>query len=385
MNRRLLFLVTEDWYFWSHRLPIARGVRNEGIEVLIAAIINKHKERIEKEGFRLIPISLKRKSKNIIKEIYSILEIIRIYRREKPDIVHHVAIKPILYGSFAAWLTGVPHVINALTGLGFIFIKKGWLASAIRKLIVFIYRLAFLSKNTFAIFQNPEDLKLFVDLHIVKNDRVVLIRGSGVDTAHFLNLPEPAGIPVITLASRMLWDKGIKELVDATRQLHNNGVKCRTVLVGIPDPDNPASIPEHVLRDWHADGIIEWWGYRSDIAEVFAKSNIVVLPSYREGLPKVLLEAASCGRPIVATDVPGCREIVRNNINGFLVPPYDSKLLVLALKALIKNPKLRARMGASSREIVMAEFSEEIVVKQTMELYERINPQITQINADFEK
>ena len=379
MNRRLLFLVTEDWYFWSHRLPIARSARDEGIEVLIAAIINKHKERIEKEGFRLIPIGLKRKSKNIIKEIYSILEIIRIYRKEKPDMVHHVAIKPILYGSFAAWLTGVPNVVNAVTGLGFIFIKKGWLASAIRELIVFIYRLAFLSKNTFAIFQNPEDLKLFVDLHIVKNNRAVLIRGSGVDTAHFLNLPEPAGIPVITLASRMLWDKGIKELVDATRQLHNNGVRCRTVLVGIPDADNPASIPEHVLRDWHADGIVEWWGYRSDIADVFAKSNIVVLPSYREGLPKVLLEAASCGRSIVTTDVPGCREIVRNNINGFLVPPYDSKSLVVALKALIQDSKLRARMGTRGREIVIAEFSEEIVVKQTLELYKRINPQITQI------
>lgn len=372
MKPRILFFITEDWYFWSHRLPIAQGIRNKGFEVLIAAILNKHKERIEKEGFRLIPIGLKRKSKNIIKEIYSILEIIRIYRKEKPDIVHHVAIKPILYGSFAARLTGVPYVVNALTGLGFIFIKKGWLASAIRKLIVFIYRLAFLSKNTFAIFQNPEDLKLFVDLHIVKNNRAVLIRGSGVDTAHFLNLPEPAGIPVITLAARMLWDKGIKELVDATRQLHNNGVKCRTVLVGIPDPDNPASIPKHVLRDWHAEGLVEWWGYRSDMADVFAKSNIVVLPSYREGLPKVLLEAASCGRSIVATDVPGCREIVRNNINGFLVPPYDSKSLAAALKTLIKNPKLRAKMGASGREIVIAEFSEENVVKQTMEVYEKI-------------
>lgn len=382
MKPRILFFITEDWYFWSHRLPIAQGIRNKGFEVLIAAILNKHKERIEKEGFRLIPIGLKRKSKNIIKEIYSILEIIRIYRKEKPDIVHHVAIKPILYGSFAARLTGVPYVVNALTGLGFIFIKKGWLASAIRKLIVFIYRLAFLSKNTFAIFQNPEDLKLFVDLHIVKNNRAVLIRGSGVDTAHFLNLPEPAGIPVITLASRMLWDKGIKELVDATRQLHNNGVKCRTVLVGIPDPDNPASIPKHVLRDWHAEGLVEWWGYRSDMADVFAKSNIVVLPSYREGLPKVLLEAASCGRSIVATDVPGCREIVRNNINGFLVPPYDPKTLADAIKILIENPELRAKMGARGREIVIAEFSEENVVKQTMEVYERINPQITQINAD---
>ncbi len=373
MKLRILFFITEDWYFWSHRLPIARAARDAGFEVLIATRVGQHKERIEKEGFRLIPIGLKRKNKNIIKEIYSILEIIRIYRKEKPDIVHHVAIKPILYGSLAAWLTGVPNVVNAVTGLGFIFIKKGWLASAIRKLIVFIYHLAFLSKNTFAIFQNPEDLKLFVDLHIVKNDRAVLIRGSGVDIARFLNLPEPVGVPVIMLASRMLWDKGIKELVDATGQLHNNGVKCRTVLVGIPDPENPASIPEHVLRDWHAEGIVEWWGYRSDIAEVFAKSNIAVLPSYREGLPKVLLEAASCGRSIVATDVPGCREIVCHNENGLLVPPHDSKSLADALKVLIGDPELRATMGARGRKIVESEFSEEIVVKQTMEVYERIH------------
>ena len=377
MNRRLLFFVTEDYYFWSHRLPIARSVRDAGIEVLIATRIDKYKERIEKEGFRVIPIALKRKNRNVISEICSILEVIRIYRKEKPDMVHHVAIKPILYGSFAAWLTDVPYVINAFSGLGFIFIKKGWLASVIRKLIFVIYHLAVLSKNTFAIFQNPEDLKLFVDLHIVKKDRSVLIRGAGVDIAHFRNLPEPTGIPIITLASRMLWDKGVGELVDATRQLQNDGVNCRTVLVGIPDPDNPASIPEHVLRDWHAEGIVEWRGYRSDIADVFARSNIVVLPSYREGLPKVLLEAASCGRPIVSTDVPGCREIVRNDINGFLVPPYDSKCLAVALKTLIQDSKLRARMGTRGREIVMAEFSEEIVVKQTMELYERINPQIT--------
>jgi glycosyltransferase involved in cell wall biosynthesis len=263
-------------------------------------------------------------------------------------------------------------VVNALTGLGFIFIKKGRFASAVRKVISLIYRFVFLAKNTFTIFQNPEDLKLFLDLKIVKEDRAVLIRGSGVDMAHYIHLPEPVGTPVITLASRMLWDKGIKELVDATIQLQKNGVKCRTVLVGSPDPDNPASIPENVLHNWHTEGVVEWWRYRDDIAEIFNKSNIVALPSYREGLPKVLLEAAACGRSIVATDVPGCREIVRNDINGFLVPPYDSESLCNALETLIKNPKLRAKMGNSGREIVKAEFAEKIVVKQTMQLYENI-------------
>ena len=372
MKPRILFLVTEDWYFWSHRLPIARKVRDAGFKVLVATRINQHKDRIEKEGFKLIPISLERRSKNVVKEILSILEIIKIYRKEKPNIVHHVAIKPVLYGSWAANITRISSVINAFTGLGFIFVAQGWKASIIRWFVILAYRLAFFKKNTFAIFQNPEDRKLFIDSGIVKNEKAVLIRGSGVDTLLFTNLPESAGIPTIVLVSRMLWDKGVGELVDAARQLHKDGVKCRIALVGNPDPENPVSILENILRDWQAEGVVEWWGYRDDIPGVLVKSNIVALPSYREGLPKVLLEAASCGRAIVATDVPGCREIVRNNENGLLVHPRDSKSLADALKTLIENPKLRAKMGAKGREIVESEFSEEIVVRQTMELYEKI-------------
>lgn len=372
MNPKILFFITEDWYFWSHRLPIARAARDAGFEVLIAARVDQHKERIEKEGFRLIPIGLKRKSKNIIKEFYSILEIIRIYRKEKPDIVHHVAVKPVLYGSWAARIAGVRSVVNALAGLGFIFVAQGWKAKVLRRLVVFAYRSAFSAKNTLGIFQNPEDLKLFIDAGIVKREKVALIRGSGVDVSHFIYLSEPAGIPTIVLASRMLWDKGVGEFVEAARILKNYGIECRMILVGNPDPENPASILEETLRGWHAEGIVEWWGHREDMPEVFTQSNIAVLPSYREGLPKVLLEAASCGRAVVATDVPGCREIVRHNENGLLIPPHDSKSLTEALKILIKDTELRAKMGARGREIVEAEFSEEIVVKQTLELYERL-------------
>jgi len=378
MKHKLLFFITEDWYFWSHRLPIARAARDAGFEVLIATRVHQHKERIEKEGFRLIPINLIRRNKNIFREIFSILEIIKIYRREKPDIVHHVALKPVLYGSWAARIAGIPGVVNALAGLGFIFVAQGWKVSILRRFVAFAYRSAFSASNLIAIFQNPEDLKLFVDAGVVKSKKAVLIRGSGVDTSRFIHLPEAGGIPTIALASRMLWDKGVGELVDAARQLRKDGVNCRAVLVGIPDPQNPASIPEDTLRRWHAEGMVEWWGHREDMPEVFAKSNIVVLPSYREGLPKVLLEAASCGRAIVATDVPGCREIVRHNENGLLVPPHDPKALADALKVLVEDAELRAKMGARGREIVEAEFSEEIVVKQTMEVYKRINPQITQ-------
>lgn len=371
MKPKLLFFITEDWYFWSHRLPIARSVRDSGFEVVIATRVNHHKARIEKEGFRLIPISLERRSKSIIKEILSVLEMIRIYRREKPDIVHHVAVKPVLYGSWAAGITGIP-TVNALAGLGFIFVAEGWKASILRRLAFFAYRSAFSARNAVGIFQNPEDLRLFVDAGIIKTGKAVLIRGSGVDTSCFIHLSELSGIPTIVLASRMLWDKGVGEFVDAARQLRKDGVDCHAVLVGIPDPENPASIPEETLRGWHAEGIVEWWGHREDMPDVFAKANIVVLPSYREGLPKVLIEAASCGRAIVATDVPGCREIVRHNENGLLVPPRDSKALADALKILIRDSELRAKMGALGREIVEAEFSEEIVVRQTMEVYEKI-------------
>lgn len=377
---KLLFFITEDWYFWSHRLSIARAARDAGFEVLIATRAHQHKERIEKEGFRLIPISLVRRSKNIFREIFCILEIIKIYRREKPDIVHHVALKPVLYGSWAARIAGIPGVVNALAGLGFIFVAEGWKASILRRFVALAYRSAFSARNLIAIFQNPEDLKLFVDAGVVKNEKAVLIRGSGVDTSRFIHIPEPAGIPTIVLASRMLWDKGVGEFVDAVRQLRKEGVNCRAVLVGIPDPQNPASIPEDTLRRWHAEGMVEWWGYRENMPEVLSNAHIVALPTtYGEGVPKILIEAASCGRAIVATDVPGCREIVRHNENGLLVPPHDSKALADALKVLVEDAELRAKMGARGREIVEAEFSEEIVVKQTMEIYKRINPQITQI------
>ena len=372
-KRKLIFLITEDWYFWSHRLPIARAARDAGFEVLVAARIDQHKERIENEGFKLIPIGLERKSRNIFKEVLSIFEIVKIYRRQKPDIVHHVAIKPVLYGSWAARITGISGVVNALAGLGFIFVAQGWKAKVLKRLIIFAYRMAFSAKNTIGIFQNPEDLKLFVGAGIVKREKAVLIRGSGVDTARFISLPEPEGIPIIVLASRMLWNKGVGEFVEAAKMLKRGGIECRMILVGNPDPENPASIPEKTLQGWHAEGIVEWWGHQENMPSIFSQAHIVALPTtYGEGVPKVLIEAASCGRSIVATDVPGCREIVRHNKNGLLIPPHDSKALVDAIKVLIEDPQLRVRMGAYGREIVEAEFSEEIVVRKTMEVYERL-------------
>jgi glycosyltransferase involved in cell wall biosynthesis len=369
---RIVFLITEDWYFWSHRLHLAKAASDAGFEVIVAARVHKHKELIEMEGLKLIPIRMERRSINIFYEILNIIEIIKIYRKERPDIVFHVTIKPILYGSWAARIVGIPYIVNAYAGLGFMFIAKGWRVSIIRYIVRIIYRLIYLSRNIFVIFQNPDDMNLFINAGIVKKEKSLLIRGTGVNTSLYKYIPEPEGIPVIVLASRIVWDKGIRELVEASKILCNDGVKCRVILVGSPDPENPASISDNMLLDWHNKGVIEWWGYRENINEIFANSNIVVLPSYREGLPKVLLEAASCGRAIVATNVPGCREIIRHNENGILVPPKDSKSLAEALKKLVRDPSLRKKMGKRGRGIVVKEFSEEIVTQKTIDFFSRL-------------
>jgi glycosyltransferase involved in cell wall biosynthesis len=253
------------------------------------------------------------------------------------------------------------------------FVAQGWKAKALRKIVIFAYRSTFLAKNTVGIFQNPDDLKLFVGTGIIKSEKALLTLGAGVDTSRFIYLPEPVGSSTVILVSRMLWDKGIGEFVKAAEMLKKDGVNCHMVLVGKPDPENPTSISEETLRNWDSKGVVEWWGYREDMPKVFAQSNIVVLPTtYGEGVPKVLIEAASCGRAIVATDVPGCREIVRDNENGLLIPPHDPKSLASALKTLIGNAALRAKMGRYGRKIVETEFSEEIVVRQTMAVYEKL-------------
>ncbi|MFH2063879.1 MAG: glycosyltransferase [Pseudomonadota bacterium] len=375
---KILFLITEDWYFWSHRLPLARAARDSGFEVLIATRVHGHQECIQQEGFRLIPIRLERKSKSLLKELQGFIDIVKIYKKEKPDIVHHVAIKPVLYGSWAARLTHVPFVVNAIAGLGFIFVAQGKKSSIIRRLAQLAYKTAFLPGNTIGIFQNPDDLNLFINSKILKKKRTVIIRGSGVDTSVYQDTPEKNGVPCVVFASRMLWDKGVGEYIDAARQIQEQGMNYRFLLIGDPDPENPMSIPKSFLEKWHREGIVEWRNHSNEIPAIFADANIVVLPSYREGLPKVLLEAASCGRAIVATDVPGCREIVRNNETGFLIPPYDSKALAEAIINLATNHEKRIQMGKRNREIVVNEFSEEIVVRKTMNIYDHFLGKSTQ-------
>lgn len=372
-SKKLLFLITEDWYFYSHRLSLAQAARDAGFDVTVVTKIDKYRDKFRNLGFKFININLDRKSKNPFKLIRIIKEICAVYSIEKPDIVHHIAIKPVILGSIASVFCKVPCIVNSLTGLGFIFTSQKIIVRFIKIIIVEpLLSLLFNRKNSWIIVQNVDDKKLLKALKIIKNKRTVLIKGSGVDIEKFKPYPENTGFPRIILASRMLRDKGIYEFVSAAKQLLNMKVNAVFVLVGDIDPGNPSSVSKEEILDWCKDTGIEWMGYREDMSNIFRESHVVCLPSYREGLPKVLLEAAASGKPIVATDVPGCREIVREGENGFLVPPKNSYALAEAIKLLIEDKSLRERMGLAGRRIVEEELSDNIINTQTIELYNNV-------------
>jgi len=371
-TKTIIFFVSEDWYFCSHRLPVARKVLAEGFKVVVVTKVSKHRDVIESEGFELVPIEIKRGSVNLLSELKTISELYSYYKKYNPDIVHHVAIKPVIYGTLVARLVGSIKIVNAMAGLGFVFISNKRKVKLLRLFIHQLFRFLFNKKNSQLILQNKDDLGYFLKNKLVNIDNVAIIRGSGVDINFFIPAEESTGIPIVMLASRMLWDKGVGEFVEVAKILKQEGVEARFVLVGENDSENPASISNSQLNEWNELGIVEWWGERSNMHEVLTQAHIVCLPSYREGLPKVLLEAASCGKPIIATDVPGCREIVRDGENGILVPLKNPNSLASAIKELINNPEKRKIMGINGRRLVEREFSEEIVVSQTLKVYQEL-------------
>jgi glycosyltransferase involved in cell wall biosynthesis len=370
-GRKVLILVSEDWYFCSHRLPVGRALREAGADVVIVTRIRDHAAPIRAAGLRLRATQLDRSGVNPLHDRKTIAELLQIYREERPDIVHHVALKPTLYGAYCAWRTDVPVVINALGGLGFLFMARSLPARLLRRAVRLCLRLLLNRPNSRTILQNQDDIGLLAGKAGVTRKNIVLIRGSGVDTEKFRPTPPPEGTPVAVCVSRMLHDKGIGELVEAARLLKKKGVPLRVRLVGATD-DNPASIDERQLAEWAAEGSVEVAGHSADIAGEYARAHIAVLPSYREGLPKSLLEAAAAGRPMVATDVPGCREICRDGETGLLVPARSVQPLADALETLAADPVLRERLGRRARDVVVAEFAEEIVVRQTLDLYRNL-------------
>lgn len=373
-RKRLLFVVTEDWYFVSHRLPIARAARDAGYEVFVATRLGEKADAIVREGFTLIGLKrMRRSGRNPFRELASIAELVALYRGYRPSIVHQVAMKPVVYGSIAARLASVAAIVNNVAGLGSVFSSKALYAKALRRVVVPLLRFALRQRRALTIVQNRDDARVLVDGIGVAPDKIRLVKGSGVDLAQFSQTRQESSPPIVLLASRMIKEKGIEDFVKAAARLRKTNVAARFVLAGAPDPENPHSIPEAVLRQYHENGLVEWWGHCDNIPEIVREAAIVCLPTtYGEGIPKTLIEAAAGECPIVTYDVPGCREIVTDSVNGMLVPAGDVGRLAQVIAQLLADPEQRRRMGAQGRKLVEAEFSQEIVVAQTLAIYSEL-------------
>ncbi|HEV3176238.1 MAG TPA: glycosyltransferase family 4 protein [Stellaceae bacterium] len=373
---KLLYLVTEDWYFWSHRLPMARAALAAGFKVGVATRVDAHGERIRAEGFALHPLRWRRGDFGLVAGLRAITEIHRLYRRERPDLVHHISVKPAVYGGLAAFAARIPAVVSSLTGMGYSLASAGLGARMARLPMSLALRLLLAWRRSVLVIQNEAHRATLLALAPKAADRVVVIRGSGVDTRHFAALPDPSARPIaIGFVGRLLADKGVRVLIDAYRRLLARGVPVRLVLAGVPDPESPTSISDAEIKDWLTLSGLTWLGQVSDVRQVWAEAHIAVLPSFHEGLPKSLLEAAACARPIVATDIPGCREVAIPGRNALLVPVGDAPALADAIERLARDDDLRRRLGAVSRSVVEPDLSDLRIGAETVALYRRLAAQ----------
>jgi mannose/cellobiose epimerase-like protein (N-acyl-D-glucosamine 2-epimerase family)/glycosyltransferase involved in cell wall biosynthesis len=367
---RVIYLVTEDWYFISHRLPMARAARDAGFEVHVATRIDRHGAAIEAEGFHLHPVSWRRGSLDPRHLVRVVREVRKLYRSVKPDLAHHVALPATVVGSLAA--IGLPFVcLNAMTGLGTMFINdtaKVRMARAVLRLA--LGRLLNRSRAAVLV-QNLDDRAVIEGLG-VDGDRIALIPGSGVDIDAMMPSPEPADPVTLAFVGRLVESKGIRTLLAAHERLGQRGRDIRLLIAGLPDPANPTSIPLQEIEAWTRRPNVKHLGFVEDIGALWASAHIAVLPSHREGLPLSLLEAAGCGRPLVATDVPGCRDIARPGVNAFLVPLDDTEALTEAIDRLALDPQLRRKFGKASRKLVELEFSSQRIGRDLVALYRRL-------------
>ena len=367
---RLLYVVTEDWYFLSHRLPMARAARDAGFEVHVATRVIDGAERIKAEGFVLHPTPFARGRLAPRQTLKTILALRRVYREVKPDVAHHVALQAAILGSIAA-LGQSPPTVNALTGLGYTFTSNDAKARLLRAPLTALLRWLFGRPTHAVLVQNPDDRDNMVGLGIAP-DRIAMIPGSGVDTDVFQPQPEPAGPPTVAFVGRLLADKGIHTLIAAHRLLRQRGSQVELLIAGTPDPANPASVNAAEAASWNLEPGITWLGHVDAIRALWARAHIAVLPSRREGLPKSLLEAAACGRPMVAADVPGCRQVVIRGETGLLVPADNEQALADAIETLAASAEMRTRFGAAARRLTVERFSSASIGRQTVDLYRRL-------------
>jgi glycosyltransferase involved in cell wall biosynthesis len=374
MKKKILYVDNRSQYFVSHRLPLAIAIRDHLADVHVTTLSRREEdvEVIASNGMLFHKLPHNSNGRSVVKPLLLGFELATLFKKLKPDLVHIFTLKAMCVGGLAFLGVDKSAVLMTVTGLGYAFTSRTIKARLLGTAVSTVMPSLFKRVGDDFIFQNQDDLTVFHEQFCIARERLHLIRGSGVDIRNYPMLAEKPGIPTVILVSRMLRDKGVIEFVEAARSLKLEGVQARFILVGDPDPENPAGIPASQLKEWHDTGVIEWRAYCHDMLSLFSEAHIVCLPSYREGIPKVLMEAAACGKPIVTTDAPGCREVVRHQETGLLVPPRDRRALAAALRILIRDPELRLSMGRNGRSLAEDEFSLERVIKENFKLYERI-------------
>ena len=372
MSPKLLFVVNVDWFFLSHRLPIALAAQKAGYEVHIATGITDKLDVLKAHSLMVYPLGLVRGGVGVMNAAHTVLQLRRIVKLVQPDVMHLVTIKPVLLGGLVARWLQVPALVSAVSGLGHVFTASGLKAWLQRSVVTRVYAWALGHHNQVIIFQNPNDRDTLISATGLPMAKVAMIRGSGVNLAQFAAVPVPVGVPVVVFPARLLADKGIFEFVAAAGLLRAKGVPARFVLAGLADAANPTIVSQAQLDVWEADGVVENWGYRADMPQVLASACVVVLPSYREGLPKVLIEAAACGRAVVTTDVPGCRDAIEPGVTGVLVPVRDSAALAQAIEHLLVNDAQREGMGLAGRRLAEQEFDVNAVAAKHVAIYQKL-------------
>jgi glycosyltransferase involved in cell wall biosynthesis len=373
---KIVLVANTDWYLYNFRLAFARRLRALGNEVILVTPPGNFCSQFTQEGFRWISWRLERRAISPWKELRAIWLLYQIYKQENPKLVHHHTIKVVLYGSYAAWFAQIPGIVNSIAGLGYVFLESDFLSRLIKGLITPFYKQIHKLQLCLHVFENQPDRQYFLESGFTTISQSWLIESVGVNPEKFFHVPEMEGPPIVLFAGRMLWDKGVSIFIEAARLLKSK-VNARFVLAGQPDPGNPATVTETQLRDWQTEGVVEWWGWQPNMQDVFARSHIVTLPtSYGEGVPTVLIEGAACGRPLVGSDIPGCRAVIVPGKNGFLVPENDPKALAEAVEGLILNPDLRRTMGNQGRRIFLDKFTDDKVNSALIDVYNYLHSNI---------
>jgi glycosyltransferase involved in cell wall biosynthesis len=368
LGRRILLVGNDPEYFLMHRLALATALVEQGIDLQVAIPFASSDGRFRGLPFAVHRLPLRRGSLNPWSEMRALGALLALSRRVRPSLVHHVTIKPMLYGSLVARLLGTPCVVNSITGLGYVFSSSEPAARCLRLLVRPLLRFGCVRPNVTMLFENQDDLVLYGRQRMaqVSNSRVV--PSSGIDVGLYEPRQHDQRVVTVMVLGRMLWDKGIREFVEAARMVAAKRPTTKFVLVGGTDP-NPESIPLATLQRWQQEGAVDYWGWRSDIPAVLSKADILCLPSYREGLPRSLLEGGAAGLPLIATDVPGCRDALRPGVSGLLVPPKDSAALASAILRLVDDVEMRRQMGQAARSDVASRFSIDSVVDATVAVY----------------